>query len=67
MSTRTLSEPELVDTREAARRLGISARTLWSLTATGELSAVRIGRAVRYRPETLRQFAARMEANNDAK
>lgn len=53
----------LVDAREAARRLGISTRTLWTLTNRGELPAARIGRAVRYRPEALRQFAERREGH----
>ena len=38
----------LVNAREAADLLAISERTLWELTRTGELRAVRIGRAVRY-------------------
>ena len=63
MSTSSVtSEPFLVDAREAARLLKISTRTLWSLTNRRELSAVRIGRAVRYRLTTLREFAERLEA-----
>ena len=34
--------------REAAIALGISARTLWALTATGEVPHVRLGRTVLY-------------------
>lgn len=55
------SEKDLVKAREAARRLGISSRTLWNLTNQGLIPAVRIGRAVRYRPETLRTFAEERE------
>lgn len=51
----------LVDTREAARLLNISTRTLWTLTARGELPSVRIGRRVLYRLETLREFSERQE------
>ena len=51
----------LVDTREAARLLNISTRTLWTLTARGELPSVRIGRRVLYRVETLREFTQRQE------
>jgi excisionase family DNA binding protein len=51
----------LVDAREAARLLGISTRTLWTLTDRGELPAVRIGSRVLYRVEALRQYAERME------
>jgi excisionase family DNA binding protein len=49
--------PILVDSREAARLLGISPRTVWNLTATGQSSAVRIGRSVRYSIDDLRSFA----------
>ncbi|MCO6454708.1 MAG: helix-turn-helix domain-containing protein [Pirellulaceae bacterium] len=38
----------LVDVRAAARMLSISPRKIWSITASGELPCVRIGRAVRY-------------------
>ena len=54
----------LVDSREAARRLGISTRTLWTLTDRGELLAVRIGRLVRYRPDALRLYAERQEGGD---
>jgi excisionase family DNA binding protein len=38
----------LLSTREAAEYLGISIRTLWTLTQRGELTCVRFGRVVRY-------------------
>ncbi len=38
----------LVDSREAAKALGISPRKLWELTAKDEIPHVRIGRSVRY-------------------
>ncbi len=38
----------LLTARQAARELAISERTLWGLTARGEIPCVRIGRAVRY-------------------
>ena len=51
--------PLLVDAREAARLLAISPRTLWSLSKTGEIPVVRLGkRAVRYDPEALRRRVA---------
>jgi len=40
--------PWLLPPAEAARLLSISARTLWSLTASREVPHLRIGRAVRY-------------------
>jgi excisionase family DNA binding protein len=38
----------LVTASEAARALAVSPRTLWSLTHSGAIPCVRIGRAVRY-------------------
>lgn len=49
----------LLRPKEAAALLAISARTLWSLTASGEIASLRIGRAIRYRPEDLRAFIDR--------
>lgn len=60
-STDHSKERLLVDALEAARLLMISTRTLWTLTRSGQLPAVRIGRAVRYRPESLRKYAERRE------
>ena len=37
----------------AARRLSISERTLWKLTARGAVPVVRLGRLVRYCPKAL--------------
>jgi excisionase family DNA binding protein len=48
--------PLLVTPREAAALLSISERTLWSMTKTGEISVVRIGRTVRYDPHDLRRW-----------
>ena len=38
----------LLTTKEASEALAISPRKLWSMTASGELTHLRIGRAVRY-------------------
>jgi excisionase family DNA binding protein len=48
--------PLLVNAREAARLMSISTRKLWSMTAGGEIAAVRCGRAVRYDPIDLRAY-----------
>ncbi len=61
MTTAIPSESALLRPRDAARALAISTRTLWGLTKSGELPAVRIGRAVRYVPSTLHDYAKRME------
>lgn len=63
MSATPLAAPALlVDSRGAAKALAVSPRTLWGLTASGELPAVRIGRSVRYSVDTLRAYIARQEA-----
>ena len=49
-------EPMLLTVRQAAKVLSISERTLWTLTANGEIQAVRFGRSVRYDPADLRQW-----------
>ncbi len=41
---------------EASRLLSISQRKLWSLTASGEIPHVRIGRSVRYPVDDLREW-----------
>jgi excisionase family DNA binding protein len=51
----------LVDVHEAARLLRISTRTLWSMTARGDVPHVRLGRSVRYRPASLEAFLASQE------
>ncbi|HEY1685902.1 MAG TPA: helix-turn-helix domain-containing protein [Tepidisphaeraceae bacterium] len=43
----------LVDTREAARRLAISPRTLWQLTKNRIVPSLKIGKCVRYRAADL--------------
>jgi excisionase family DNA binding protein len=63
-STRA-SEPEdglLLSTRDAAKRLAISERTLFTLTQSGQLPCVRVGIRKRYSVETLRNWIQRSEA-----
>lgn len=40
--------PLLLTSRDAARLLAISERTLWGLTKVGKIPVVRIGRSIRY-------------------
>ena len=50
-------EPEeelLLSTREAAKRLSISERTLFALTKSGQLPCVRLGMAKRYSVESIK-------------
>jgi hypothetical protein len=51
--------PVLVNARDAAAALAISARKLWSLTAGGDVRCVRIGRAMRYDVADLRAYVER--------
>lgn len=44
--------------REAARALGISERTLWTLTKAGSIRCVRLQRAVLYPVDSLREWLA---------
>lgn len=47
-------EPLLLTVRQAAKVLSISERTLWGLTKSGDIPAVRFGgRNVRYDPRDL--------------
>lgn len=54
------SPPLVVGAAEAARLLGISPRTLWTLTAEGHIPAFWIGGQKRYRLDDLNAF---IEAN----
>ena len=54
-----LTEPLLVKPPEAARLLGLSPRTLWSLTKMGKIPHIRLGeRSVRYSRMALADFCA---------
>lgn len=49
----------LLTYREAAKVLGVTPRTVWTLVQAGTLPAVRFGRSVRIDPTDLRQFIDR--------
>ena len=67
-STHSTNEALLLSARQAARLLGIGRKTLRKYTAkegeeTGEkIPAVRIGRVLRYRPETLARWVSDRES-----
>ena len=46
----------LLSVREAATAMGICEKTLWTLTQKGEIPVVRIGSAVRYSVDGLREW-----------
>lgn len=54
--------PMLLRSAEAAELLAVSERHLHAMTRNGLLACVRVGRLVRYRPETLRDWIARSES-----
>jgi len=57
------SEPLLIGVEEVARLLNVSPRTVWTLTATGELPHLRIGRRVLYSSEGVRSWTqSRLQA-----
>ncbi len=50
------AEKLLLNVRQASQALSVSPRTLWTLTANGEIPSVRFGRSVRYDPADLRRW-----------
>jgi predicted DNA-binding transcriptional regulator AlpA len=49
----------LLSRSETARRLGISERALWSLTARSAIPCIRLGRSVRYCPKAIEKVIAK--------
>ncbi|HMN96930.1 MAG TPA: helix-turn-helix domain-containing protein [Phycisphaerales bacterium] len=56
----------LLTYREAAKVLGVTERTVWTLVAGGVLPAVRFGRSVRIDPADLRAFIERSKRRGGA-
>ena len=46
----------LLTPRKAAKALSVCEKTLWTLTQKGEVPVIRIGRAVRYPVDGLREW-----------
>ncbi|QDU25887.1 Helix-turn-helix domain protein [Anatilimnocola aggregata] len=57
----TFNDRLLLDARATARRLSISSRTLWTLTNSGQIPFVRVGRRVLYSPTALQAWIAQRE------
>ena len=51
-------------TREAAKALGISERTLWDLTSKGKIPYVRLSKAILYPVDSLRDWLKRQAEQN---
>ena len=52
-------QPRLPPVCQVANELNISMRSVWRLLATGELKAVRLGRATRVTRDSIEEFIAR--------
>lgn len=64
MNTSPQSDVRLALTAyEAARSLGICRRTLHTLTQSGQIRCLRVGRRLLYRPETLRAWLEAQEGH----
>lgn len=62
MSFNPPAETHLLSPRTAAAALAISPRKLWSLTASGDVPCVRIGRSVRYDAADLAEFVESLKS-----
>jgi excisionase family DNA binding protein len=56
----------LLTYKQAARVLGVTERTVWTLVHRGALQAVRFGRSVRIDPADLRAFIERSKQGGAA-
>lgn len=66
MEGRTVSQHTLLLTPlEAARALAISPRKLWSMTASGEIPHIRLGRCVRYPVNDVQRWIASNKKGGD--
>lgn len=52
-------QPQTLNTSQAAVLIGIAKRTLQEFMATNEITYVKIGKAVRFRPEDITAFIDR--------
>jgi excisionase family DNA binding protein len=62
MAPKLESGSHLLTPKHAAELLAISPRKLWSLTASGDVPCVRIGRSVRYDVADLAEFVETLKA-----
>jgi excisionase family DNA binding protein len=58
MALDLLERRKLMDRKEIAEVLNVSESTIKKKTASGEIPSVKIGRAVRYRPEDIYRYIA---------
>jgi len=60
----TVPTPLLVNSREAARLLCVSQRTLWTLADTGQIPRLKIGKIVRFDVSDLRAWIAKVKTSD---
>jgi len=65
MLNESSTSPRLLSTSDAAKYLAVSERTIWNLTHTRKLPAVRLGRAVRYDLSDLDVFISKAKGSSD--
>lgn len=58
--------PLLLKPKDAATVLAISPRKLWSLTASGKVPHIRVGRAIRYPHAALLEWIAAETTNSSS-
>jgi len=63
-NSQTTIEPLLLSSREAAKSLSISERTLFALAERGELRKIHVGRAVRYSVDDLKSWIAKKSSQS---
>ncbi len=56
------SSVRLVKSADAAKMLAIGERKLWSLTASGLIQSIRIGRSVRYDVRDIEAFIEKLKS-----
>jgi excisionase family DNA binding protein len=59
-------EDELLDCKEVARRLHVSQPHVYSLLRRGDIPRVRVGYAVRVRPEDLEEYIRKLGSSTQA-
>lgn len=66
MQNVTPSPDALLDARQVARLLGCSTRTISTLTASGALPSVKLGRLRKYRPAAIEAYVRSLEQVGDS-
>jgi excisionase family DNA binding protein len=51
-----VDRPELLDTNEAAERLGVSKAQVQSFARNGQIRHIRVGRLMKFKPEHIDEF-----------